>query len=97
MVKPIWNDLIHIITDKCDIDFSCSKFDKIFGILGDKFLTHLFLSLKYYIYVSKFQGKNPNVIGFKAHIKITRDNEYFIAKNNGKLSKHFKKWRFDIM
>ena len=96
MVKPIWEDLIQLIVNKHDIDFSCSKFNKMFGIIGDNFLTHLFLSLKYFIFVCKFQKKKPTFIGFKAHIKFNRETEYFIAKNKGKLSAHFRKWRFDL-
>ena len=42
-VRPIWEELFKIIKDKYDIDFSTSKFDKIFGVFGDKFLTYLFL------------------------------------------------------
>ena len=67
-----------------------------FGIIGDKFLTHLVLSLKYFIFVCKFQKKKTTFIGFKAHIKFNRETEYFIAKNKGKLSAHFRKWRFDL-
>ena len=54
-----------------------------FGIIGDKFLTHLFLSLKYFIFVCRFQKKKTTFIGFKAHIKFNRETEYFIAKNKG--------------
>ena len=55
-VKPIWDGLIKIIKEKHDIDFSISNFEKMFGAFKDNFITHLFLCVKYYIYVCKFIG-----------------------------------------
>ena len=95
-VRPIWEELLKIIKDKHDIDFSASNFDKIFGVLNDKFLTYLFLCLKYHIYSCKFQNKSPSFSGFKIFVKNNRECEYAIAKKRGKLSLHFKKWRFDF-
>ena len=96
LVKPIWEDLVNVIQDKHDINFSISNFDKMFGVFKDKFLSYLFLCLKYYIYICKFQNKKPNVISCKTFIKTKRHSEYLIAKKKGKLSAHFKKWRFDF-
>ena len=53
-VRPIWDELLKIIKDKYDVDFTVSNFDKIFGVFGDKFLTYLFLCLKYHIHSCKF-------------------------------------------
>ena len=93
-VKPIWDDLIKIIKDKYDINFSISNFEKMFGVFKDNFITHLFLCVKYYIYVCKFRGTKPTFIGYTTYIKSNRETEYYIAKKRGKLSNHFKKWRF---
>ena len=67
-----------------------------FGIYKDNFLTYLFLCVKYYIYVCKFQNKKPTFVGYTSFLKNNRDTEYYIAKRKGKLSQHFKKWRFDL-
>jgi hypothetical protein len=96
IVKPIWENMVNIIRNKCDINFSVSTFDMIFGIPDDKFLTYLFLCVKYYLYVCKFQNKKPNFTRLLVFIKNNRETEYFIAKKRGKLSLHFKKWRFDL-
>ena len=96
IVKPIWKDLVELIRDKHDSSFTISSFDKIFGFQDDKFLTYLFLCMKYYLYVYKFQSKRPNFTNLIVFIKNKRDTEYYIAKKHDKLSLHFKKWRFDL-
>ena len=47
-------------------------------------------------WLSKFQDKKPNFINCIIFIKSKRDSEYVIAQRRGKLSAHFKKWRFDL-
>jgi len=96
IIKPLWEDMVKIIRDKDNIDFDITIFDKMFGVPDDMFLTYLFLSVKYYIYVCKFQNKTPTCIGLWAYVKTNRETEYFIAKKKNKLSCHFRKWRFDI-
>ena len=91
IVKPIWNDLASVIRNKLDINYTNSSFDNMFGIQSDKFITYLFLCLKYYWYVCKFQNKSPNFVNYINFIKINRDTEYHIAKRNDKLSIHSKK------
>jgi hypothetical protein len=96
VVQPIWKDMLTIIRNKHDINFLISDFDKMFGVPGDQFLTYLFLCVKYHVFVCKFQSKKTNVISVKAYIKNNREVEYLIAKKKGKLSSHFRKWRFDL-
>ena len=96
IIKFIWDDLVKIIQDKEDTSFSISNFEKMFGIYKDNFLTYLFLCVKYYIYVCKFQNKKATFVGYTWFLKNKRDTEYYIAKRKGKLSQHFKKWRFDL-
>ena len=67
-VKPIWEEFVEIIQDKHDINFSISNFDKIFGVFKDKFLTFLFLGIKYYTYICKFQNKKPNFLSCQSFI-----------------------------
>ena len=75
-LRPIWEELFKIIKDKYDIDSTALDFDKIFGVIfGDKFLTYLFLCLKYHIYSCKFQNKRPTFCGFKIFFKNNRECE----------------------
>ena len=95
-VIPIWDELLKIIHDKHDIDFSLSNFDETFGIYQDNFLTYLCLCVKYYIYICKFQNKKPNFISFKVFVKLNRETKHNIARKRDTLSAHYKKWRFDL-
>ena len=72
-----------IINHKEDVNFSVSNFDKMFGIQDDKFLTFLFLIIKYYIFVSKFPNKKPYFVNLLTFIKNIRETECNIA-NRGK-------------
>ena len=95
VAQPIWEEVIKVINQKNMIS-KTSVFEKMFGIDNDNMLTYLFLLLKYYIYVCKFQSKLPNYEGYKAYIAINKDLEYRIAKKTNKLPLHFRKWRFDM-
>ena len=70
-----------MIRDKHDSNFTISSFDKICGIQDDKFLTYLFLCVKYYLYACKFQSKRPNFTNLIVFIK-KRDTEYYILLRN---------------
>ena len=96
VVKPIWDEVIKVIIQKINKPLNVSTFEKMFGFDDDKFLTYLFLLLKYYIYICKFQNKPPNFEGYKAYIASNKDLEYCIARKNNKLQIHFQKWRFKI-
>ena len=67
-----------------------------FGVNEDKFLSYLFLVVKYYIYTCKVQGTTPDFNGLKACIKSNKDVEYLSAKKRGKLALHFRKWKQDF-
>ncbi len=62
-----------------------------FGVFKDKFLSFLFLGIKYYIYICKFQKKKPIFLSCQSFIKSKRESEYLIVKKKGKLSAHFLK------
>ena len=96
VVKPIWDKAIKVISQKINRPLNVSTFEQMFGVVDDKFLTHLFLLLKYYVYICKFQNKPPNFEGYKTYIASYKDLEYCIAKKNNKLPLHFQKWRFKI-
>ena len=97
-VSPIWLDLLDTISQK-NANFAVqnvSNFEKIFGFCEDKFVSYLFLLLKYHIYVSKFNNNVPNFAIFKSFVKKQKETEYVLAKKRNKLHIHFKKWRFDV-
>ena len=48
----------------------------IFGCDQDKFLTFLFLMLKYYIYLCKFQNKSPSFDESKTFVTTNKGLEY---------------------
>ena len=96
VVKPIWDGITNIIRNKHDIYFNCSTFDKMVGVIGNKFPTYLFVIVNYLIFSCKFQNKIPIITGMKTFIKINCETEYYIANQKGKLSEHFSKWRFDF-
>ena len=95
-VLPIWKVIITMINTKDKVNIQPTVFQKMFGMQDDQFLTYIFLLLKYYLYVCKFQGNSPVTEGLLALLKSNKDLEYFIAKKKNKLPLHFKKWRFDI-
>ena len=95
-VNPIWQDLISKISKENSLNLNINDFDKMFGIRNDKFVTYLFLLMKYHIYVCKFTNTLPNFLSFKSYVKNQKEIEYHIAKKKNKLSTHFKKWRFEI-
>jgi len=67
-VVHLWNDLLQIIHLKEDPDFALNNFVKMFGVSSNKFLTYLFVSLKYFVYVCKYQNTKPNFNSFKTYI-----------------------------
>ena len=68
-VAPIWQDLLTIISQKCDNTIKVTNFEKLFGISSDKFVSYLFLLLKYHIYTCKFNNNLPNFTVFKSFVK----------------------------
>ena len=96
VVKTIWDQMINFISKKTNQVMNPTVFEKMFGYENDKFITFLFLLLKYYIYVCKFQSKNPSFEGYKTYVVSMKNVEYAIAKKNNKLPFHFKKWRFKL-
>ena len=83
-VKPIWNEIILYINKKEKTNIAPSVSQKCFGIQDDKYLTYIFLLLKYFIYNCKFQDKPLNFDGFKALLKCNKEIKYFIAKKETK-------------
>ena len=95
LVTPLWQEVSNIFDLQND-DVVSDNFCKMFGVQGNSFLTYITLCTKYYIFLCKFQDKNPNVCSLKAFLKTQRATEYHIALKKGKLSAHFKKWAFNF-
>ena len=95
-VSSIWKALLDLLIQNFDPNFKFTNFEKLFGVVKDKFVCYLILLVKYYIYTCKFKNELPNVIAFKSFVKKQKDVEYVLAKKNGKLPIHFSKWRFDF-
>ena len=81
--------LNYEIVDFSLIDVLFGKFD-----IDEDFIVinHIFLFAKFYIYRSKLDNTKPSLEVFKAKLKATLNIEFVIAKRNGKLAKHYKKW-----
>merc|ERR1712208_219690 len=80
---PLWYDLLQVILVKHDKDFSLDNCKKMFGVTSDKFLSFLFLSLKYFIYLCKLKNVRPHFEYFKKHLKSQKETEYYVAKKRG--------------
>ena len=57
-----------------------------------KVKNHIILSFKKFLYENRLCPDKVNVHAFKSHLKRIIQIEYFIAKKNSTLEKHFKKW-----
>ena len=96
LVTPLWQDLLDIIIQRNKSAITVTNFEKLFGICNDRFISYLFLLLKYHIFICKFQDHLPNSAAFKSLVKKQKEIEYYLAKKKNKLTAHFKKWRFEI-
>ena len=94
-VIPIWQSLLLKISQN-NVQINGSNFEKMFGLSTDKFISYLFLLLKYYIHTCKFKNNLPSFALFKTFVKKQQDLEYLLAKKRNKLPAHFKKWRFTL-
>ena len=94
-VTPLWKYVTDSLARKGN-NINLTNFEKLFGIITDKFVTYILLIVKYYIYICKFRGDTPNVESLKNFIKSQRETEYYMAKKRNKLALHFKKWRFEL-
>ena len=56
-------------------------------------INHNLLLTKFYIYRSKLDNTKLSLEVFKAKLKATFNIEFVIAKRNGKLAQHYKKWK----
>jgi len=79
-IEPLWRELVNNIKSKHDINFDLSNLEKLFGVTSDTYITFVCLSLKYYIYICRFQDKKHVFLGFKGLLKSLRNSEYQIAK-----------------
>ena len=93
VVKPIWDEVIKVIIQKINKPLNVSTFEKMFGFDDDKFLTHLFLLLKYYIYIANSKTNHQILKVIKHTLLLTKilnivlpgkiTNFKFIIRNGG--------------
>lgn len=95
-IQSLWQKTVDSINQKDKKNVIFSNLERMFGFHKDIYITHIFLSLKYYIYICKFQNKTPAFDLFKAYLKNNKETEYIISKKKGKLAAHFRKWRFEL-
>ena len=100
-ISPLWDDLVSFIQSKTGDSFDLSNYQKMFGLEIEESehynaINFLFLYLKFYIHRCQFQKNSPSFQAYKNLIKIKTKSEYKIAESKGKLSKHFKKFSFDL-
>ena len=100
-ISPLWDDLVSFIEYKTGDSFDLSNYKKMFGLEVEdsehyNAINFLFLYFKFYIHRCKFQNKPPSFQAYKNLIKIKINSEYKIAESKGKLSKHLKKFSFDL-
>ena len=70
-----------------DIFFGKFDLDKDFMLIN-----HILLLAKLFIYSCKIDKIVPSFVIFKAKLKANYNLEFFIARKNGTLLKHFIKW-----
>ena len=77
------------IVDFSLIDVLFGKFD-----IDEDFIVinHILFLAKCYLYTSKLDNTKPSLEAFKARLKATFNIKFLIAKRNGKLAQHYKKW-----
>lgn len=68
-VTPIWDNLVTVICQKLNSNLPVTNFEKLVGICSDRFVSYLFLLLKYHIYLCKFRNMLPNFTAFKSLVK----------------------------
>ena len=100
-ISPLWDNLVSFIQNKTGDTFDFSNFQKMFGLEAEESehantINFLILHLKFYIHRCKFQNTSPSFVAYKNLIKIKINSEYKIAESKGKLSKHLKKFSFDL-
>ena len=101
VIVPLWDNLSDFIKSRTGEDLQFSNFHKMFGFdIEDSehkdAINFLILCFKFYIHRCKFQKVNPSFQAYKNLVKVKVNTEYKIAENRGKISKHFKKFSFDL-
>ena len=101
VVTPFWDHLSDFIESKTGESLQFSNYQKMFGLdIEDSdhknAINFVILCLKFYIHRCKFQNVCPSFQAYKNLVKIKINTEYRIAEKKGKLSKHFKKFTFEL-
>ena len=91
-----WKELLSWLAVQRNKDLDISFMEILFGkfdISDDSLLVnHVLLLAKFFLYKCKLSNINPSLKVFKAKLKATYTLETYIARKNGILLKHYKKW-----
>lgn len=83
------NELLNV--SLTDVLFRKFDIDKDFMVVN-----HVLLLGKYFIYRCKLDNIKPSLAVFKAKLKATLNLEFYIARKNGTLAQHYRKWNIFI-
>jgi len=94
--QDFFEELLSWLANEFNISFNVTLLDILFGKfdIGKDFLiiNHILVLSKFFIYKCKYSNLTPSLTVFKAKLKAIYKLELYIAKKNGILLKHFKRW-----
>ena len=98
VVDQFWHEVFSWICCHFKRDINFCNFNKIFGFqelencTKTDLINCFLLNARFLIYRCKIEKTKPNIMLFISTINLQKKTEYLIAKRNGDLKKHFRKW-----
>ena len=98
VVDQFWYEVFSWICCHFKRDINFCNFNKIFGFqelencTKTDLINCFLLNARFLIYRCKIEKTKPNIMLFISTINLQKKTEYLIAKRNGDLKKHFRKW-----
>ena len=95
VTQNFWKEVEHLCTENgLAVENVLTKYNIVFGWANKpNHIINLIIVLgKQYLYSSRCMGKLPCIKQFKVKLKTMYDVEWYIAKKNNKLNKHYRKW-----
>ena len=94
VVKTFWGTVRTWLDTHLDIANHLEPATILFGDAGSCLISHVFLAIKYYIFLCQIREQHPCLAGMKSTIKLEYNTEKQIALQSMKLMKNFQdKWR----
>ena len=91
-VIPLWNELNDLLDHKFSLKDMIFGLYEYIGFRSYYIHSHAGIILKYYVHICRLNKIKPSVNNFKKRLAYNEFLERKIAKKNGKLGKHFRKW-----